>query len=119
MGGEDARRMGDERPRRMNDGRPLRMGEEEAERIAVAALAHVAADEELLSRFMSMTGIEPAAIRAAATERGFLAGVLDFLMGHEPDALDFAARSGLAPDEVGMARVVLSGGGDPDPWTSA
>lgn len=102
----------------MRDGRMRRMGEEEAERIAIAALAHVAGDEELLSRFMAVTGVGPDAIRAAAAERGFLAGVLDFLMGHEPDALDFAERAQIAPDDVGMARVVLSGGADPDPWTS-
>lgn len=99
-------------------GQPRRMSGEEAERIAVAALAHIAADEALLTRFMSVTGIEPSDIRAAAGEPSFLAGVLEFLMGHEPDALAFAAEAQVDPDDVGMARVVLSGGADPDPWTS-
>ena len=101
------------------EGRPGRaMSEDEAQRIAIGALAHIAADEALLTRFVSVTGIEPGAIRQAATQPHFLAGVLDFLLGHEPDALDFAARFGVPPEDVGRARLALSGEGDPEPWTS-
>ena len=99
-------------------GRPARMSEDEAQRIAVEALMHVARDEALMTRFVSVTGIDPSEIRAAAGQPGFLAGVLEFLMGHEPDAVAFANAAGIAPDDVGMARVVLAGGADPDPWAS-
>ena len=44
------------------------MQREEAETIAVSALAFIAADGELLPRFLSLTGIEAHQIRAAAAE---------------------------------------------------
>src|SRR3569832_640649 len=53
---------------------------EEAETIAVKALGFVAADPELLLRFLSITGIEANSIRRAAAEPGFLAGVLQFIL---------------------------------------
>ena len=93
------------------------MRKEEAERIAVAALVHVANDETLMTRFVSVTGVDPADIRSAAGEPGFLAGVLEFLLGHEPDAIAFAHENDLPPEDVGRARVVLVGG-NPDPWSS-
>lgn len=93
------------------------MSADEAERIAIAALGHVAADETLMTRFLSVTGIDPGQIRAAAADPGFLAGVLDFLLGHEPDAVAFAAEHSLPPEDVLRARTVLAGGA-PDPWLS-
>ena len=95
-----------------------RISEEEAQRIAIGALVHIANDDALMSRFVSVTGIAPGDIRAAANEPGFLAGVLDFLLGHEPDAVAFASEFGVPPEDVGLARVALIGGTDPDPWTS-
>ena len=93
------------------------MGQDEAERIAIAALGHVATDETLMSRFLSVTGIDPGDIRAAASDPAFLAGVLDFLLGHEPDAVAFAAQNDLPPEDVMRARASLVGG-TPDPWLS-
>ena len=93
------------------------MSADEAERIAIAALGHVASNETLMTRFLSVTGIDPGGIRAAAADPGFLAGVLDFLLGHEPDAVAFAAEHSLPPEDVLRARAVLAGGA-PDPWLS-
>lgn len=73
---------------------------EQAESIAVQALGFVAADPELLPRFLALTGIEPAAIRAAAREPGFLAGVLQFVLAHEPTLLAFAEAAELRPAAV-------------------
>lgn len=95
-----------------------RMSTEEAQRIAIAALAYLANDEALLTRFISVTGIAPGDMRAAAGSPEFLAGVLDFILGHEPDAVAFAQELGVPPEDVGRARVELLGGTDPDPWTS-
>ena len=94
-----------------------RMGPEEAERIAIAALAHLAGDETLMMRFLSMTGITASEIRAAAADPGFLAGVLDFLLGNEEDAVAFAAEHALPPEDLMRARAAL-GGGTADPWHS-
>ena len=83
---------------------------EEAEGVAVAALGFIAADEKLLPRFLSLTGIEASAIRHAARQPGFLAGVLDYICAHEPTLLDFAAAAGMKPERVAAARAALPGG---------
>ena len=93
------------------------MGADEAERIAILALGHVASDETLMTRFLAVTGIDPGEIRKAAADPGFLAGVLDFLLGHEPDAVAFATENQLAPEDLMRAKARLGGGG-PDPWLS-
>ncbi|MFC3071920.1 DUF3572 domain-containing protein [Shinella pollutisoli] len=85
---------------------------EEAEATAVAVLGWLAGEPELLSRFLALTGVSPADVRHAAGDPGFLAGLLDFLMGHEPTLLDFCEASGLPPETVVRAHAVLSG---PDP----
>ena len=95
-----------------------RMGADEAERIAIAALAHMAGNDDLMMRFLSVTGITAGEIRAAAADPNFLAGVLDFLLGHEPDAIDFAHAHSLPPEDLMRARAALGGGGAPDPWLS-
>ena len=82
----------------------------EAEIVAAEALGYIAANPELIARFLDLTGIEPSQIRRAAQEPGFLAGVLDFLMRHEPDLMAFAAESGRKPESVARAHALLSGG---------
>ena len=94
-----------------------RMGADEAERIAIAALAHLAGNDDLMMRFLSVTGITATEIRAAAADPGFLAGVLDFLLGNEPDAVAFAHEHSLPPEDLMRARAAL-GGGVADPWLS-
>ncbi len=77
--------------------------------LAVGALGFLAADPERLERFLALSGIEPATIRLAAREPGFLAGVLDHLAGDEKLLLTFAAENGVSPEDVRRARTVLSG----------
>jgi hypothetical protein len=79
-------------------------GAKTAEAVAIEALAFVANDPALLPRFLSMTGIEASAIRRAAMEPGFLAGVLDFIIAHEPTLMQFSEASGIAPQAVANAR---------------
>lgn len=76
------------------------MNREDAEMVAVRALSFVAADPELLPRFLSLSGIDAGAVRAAAREPGFLAGVLRFIADHEPTLLKFAEESGVAPQDA-------------------
>ena len=90
------------------------MTEEEARDIAVSGLSYIAADEEELSRFLAVTGVDPADIRASAGEPAFLAGVLDFFLGFEPTLLKFAETAKIAPERVAKARHVL--GGPPEAW---
>ncbi len=85
-----------------------KMQPDAAETIAVAALQYLAGEPELLSRFLAITGIGPDQLRTAANERGFLAGVLDFFLAHEPSLIGFAEASDIAPEEITRARHVLN-----------
>lgn len=87
----------------------------DATSIAIAALSWIAADGEMMSRFCAISGIEPAQIRQAATEPGFLAGVLDFVLAHEPTLMRFCDDNGLEPALVQEAGMRLSGGAVPGP----
>jgi hypothetical protein len=88
----------------------LAMAQEAAETLAIQAFTFIAADGDRLGRFLAETGIGPAEIRAASRERGFLAGVLDYLAGDEALLTGFAKEAGFDPFDVGKARLVLSGG---------
>lgn len=85
---------------------------ENAEAVAISALAFIAADPELLPRFLALTGIEAGSIRRAAAEPGFLAGVLQFILAHEPTLMRFCDESGTPPGEVGKALKALPQGDD-------
>lgn len=85
---------------------------EEAEALAIKALGHIASDPELLPRFLAITGIEAGAIREAAGEPGFLAGVLQFIVAHEPTLLGFCEATGMAPRQVTDALHALPFGDD-------
>jgi hypothetical protein len=85
---------------------------ENAEALAIQALGFVASDPELLPRFLAITGIEARSIRQAAGEPGFLAGVLQFLLAHEPTLLRFAEATGISPSAVGKALRSLPQGDD-------
>ena len=85
---------------------------EQAEGIALQALAFLASDHELLPRFLALTGIEAGEIRKAAAEPGFLAGVLAFFMAHEPSLLKLAEATGLKPEDFDAAARALPSGDD-------
>jgi hypothetical protein len=88
------------------------MNQNDAEQIAVAALAHIASSETLLPRFLALTGIEARQIRHAASEPGFLAGVLHFISANEPTLTAFASEAGIKPEQIEKARRALPGGED-------
>ena len=83
------------------------MPRDDAEHIAIRAFAFIASQPELVSRFCAITGIEPADLRKAANDPEFLAGVLDFIVAHEPDILAFADSASLLPETVIHAHRVL------------
>ena len=76
---------------------------EAAEALAIRALGFIASDAVLLPRFLAITGIEAKDIRAAARQPGFLAGVLQFLLAHEPTLIQFAEAAGIDAAEVARA----------------
>jgi Protein of unknown function (DUF3572) len=88
------------------------MYRESAEAVAIDALGFIASDAELLPRFLAITGIEASSIRRAAGEPGFLAGVLHFILAHEPTLIRFAEASGRPPEAVSLALRALPQGDD-------
>jgi len=85
---------------------------EAAEKLAIAALGFVAADPQLLPRFLALSGIEAGQVRTAAREPGFLAGVLRFVVAHEPTLMAFCEQAGMAPRDVAAALSALPFGDD-------
>ena len=86
---------------------------EEAEQLAIDALLFIANDPELMPRFLNITGINASDIRQAAASNGFLAGVLQFILAHEPTLMSFAEQSGYPPQSIGEAINFLPGGEQP------
>jgi hypothetical protein len=87
--------------------RPLGGTREAAEIVAIQALTFNAEEPERLARFLDATGIEPAQIRTAARGQGFLAGVLEHMLGDESLLIVFASSAGIDPAEVARARSAL------------
>lgn len=85
---------------------------QQAQTIAVTALSYIAADPVLLPRFLALTGIEAGAIRQAAREPGFLAGVLQFVVAHEATLLGVSQATGIAPKALTTALRSLPTGDD-------
>ena len=77
--------------------------------IGVKALTFIAGDPEQLQRFLALSGMEVGQVRQAARDPAFFAGLLDFLLGHEPTLIAFASEAGLSPESVGQARDRLGG----------
>ena len=80
-----------------------------AEMLAIQALAFVAEQPQSLSRFLDTSGIAIDRIRTAAREPGFLAGVLEHILGDENLLLAFARTAGIDPAQVGRAASALGG----------
>lgn len=77
---------------------------EDAEAIALTAVAFIIGDEKLMPRFFALTGCGPDDLRARIGEAAFLGAVLDFILADEPTLLDFAAAAELAPESLMLAR---------------
>ncbi len=77
-----------------------RKGSKQAEETATAILGWLAGEPDMLQRFLTLSGVSPAQIRTAISDPGFLAGMVDFVMGHEPTLLAFCEATGTKPEEV-------------------
>lgn len=83
---------------------------EEAETVALRALAFVAADERRLRGLLLRSGIDFETLRARADDPAVLAGVLDHLLSDEAAVLAFCEQEGLEPTTPARARALLPGG---------
>ena len=86
-----------------------RAAAEQAETLALRALAFIAADEERFQRFLALSGTTPDDVRERATDPAFLAGVYDHMLGDEALLVAFADAADIAPEKVVAARYRLPG----------
>ncbi|QUS34798.1 DUF3572 domain-containing protein [Falsirhodobacter algicola] len=87
-----------------------------AERMALQALAWLAARPELLPDFLSATGASPGELRQAAAQPAFLGAVMDFILSDDAHVIAFCDMAGLPYTAPMRARAVLPGGDLPH-WT--
>lgn len=86
------------------------MNESQAEVIAIQALGHIAAEEDLLFAFVDLTGLGPDELRKRAGEPEILGGILDFILMDDQRLLTFCETANLRPEMPGIARKLLPGG---------
>jgi hypothetical protein len=86
------------------------MKADQAELIAIQALGHIAAEEDLLFAFVDLTGLSPDELRTRAGEPEILGGILDFILMDDKRLLEFCDAVNLKPEIPGIARRLLPGG---------
>ena len=79
----------------------------DAEALALAALAATLTDARRAERFLAVTGLSPNGIRLRIGDPALLAACLAFLEAHEPDLLEVAAAIGAKPETLVRARAEL------------
>jgi hypothetical protein len=77
--------------------------------LALLALAHVAGDTDLGPRFLAMSGLDAAALRAGADDPALLAALIDFLSAREADLVATADAIGARPARLAAAGAALRG----------
>jgi hypothetical protein len=78
-----------------------------ASHIGELALAFLAADDNRLAKFLSLTGIAPGDLIEQARAPHMLGAILDHLSGDESLLLVFAAEAGIPPEQVAAAIALL------------
>jgi hypothetical protein len=77
------------------------------EALALGALGWTLSEDARAQRLVALTGLTPAGMRERLEDRDFLAAVLRFLEGHEPDLIACADALGVPPSALVAAREAL------------
>ena len=85
-------------------------GRENAETIALQALAWLVGNEDLLPAFMGATGVGMDDLRERAADGDFLASVLDFILMEDAWVAGFCDAQSLPYDALLATRQALPGG---------
>ena len=84
-----------------------------ADRLVVPLLNFLAADDERLARFLSLSGLSVAALRRAAADPGFAGSLLDYVSSDERLLLAFSRQSGISPGDIEAIRLAQAPPPDP------
>lgn len=79
-----------------------------AETVALVALAFLADDAERLGRFLALTGLGPAELRTDARTPRIMTAILEHLRQDESLLLAFAANNSIQPETIIAAYDVLA-----------
>ena len=79
----------------------------DAETLALSALAAALTDERRAQRFLDLSGIDTEDLRRRAADPALLAALLRFLEAHEPDLIEVAEAIGARPSDLVVAREEL------------
>ena len=81
----------------------------DAEAIALGAMAATLSDERRAQRFLDLTGLDVGELRerALAGDRGLLGATIAFLESHDPDLIAVADAIGATPAQLVAARRAL------------
>lgn len=86
------------------------MNRDQAEAVALQALAFIAGRDDLFSGFLGATGASLADLRGRAGDPAFLGAVLDYLMLDDAWIMGFSDETGQPPTAPASARAALPGG---------
>ena len=87
---------------------------EQAEVLALRALAFVLADDRRAGRFRLLTGFDPKNLGEATIDVSVHEGVLDFLLGDETMLIEFCDWADINPAAPAAALRMMSGTRDAD-----
>jgi len=73
------------------------------EETAGAILSWLADEPDMFSRFLALSGLQPGQLRSVIDDPGFLGGMIDFLMSHEPTLMAFCEATETRPETVAAA----------------
>jgi hypothetical protein len=85
---------------------------ESARQLALDALLFLLGDSLRITKFLNVTGMEAAELRAHAREDATLVAVLEYLLADETQLLVFAANGGHDPTDIAPALERLQRDGD-------
>jgi hypothetical protein len=85
------------------------MDTENAEILALRGLGWLATEAAGLKRFLNLSGLDAASLRANTGTRDMNVAILDFLLGHEDLLLGFCESAAVSPKDLHAARFRLGG----------
>ena len=92
------------------------MTSNEAEIMGLQMLGWLARQEDAMSRFAALSGLDPVDLLAHASDPAMLGGMMDFVLSDEPLLLAFCEENDIPPEAPAQARQLLPGGDIPH-WT--
>ena len=76
--------------------------------LALAALGWILQESERAERYLSLTGLDPNALRAGLNDPAILGSALEFLANYEPDLIRASEALAVSPEELIAQNTLLN-----------